>query len=189
MKFPEKDVNALFEAVKKVGTSVEKQAGIELDALAVYDHSFYYRILEADGEEKAMEMHKNVWLKHVLDYVIEGKEDLGLDKVDNIQTLGLITKIAFEKRGCILDIGEIKPDLFVGVITRDPLKEFAEDVFQEKPGNPYMRSLARAMGFVFEGIVEQCGLSEVVEVNQDKSLYLGDNITKVIFKSKKGGNA
>ncbi|HBQ25487.1 MAG TPA: hypothetical protein DD791_03750 [Syntrophomonas sp.] len=184
MKFSDKDVNALFDAVKKVGTSVEAQAGTELAALGMYDHSFYYRILEADGEDKANEMHKKVWLKHVKDYVIEGKDDLKIDKIEDVQTVGLITKIAFEKRGCIFDIGEINPDIFVGIITRDPLKEFVEDAFQEEIRNPYMRSLARVMNSVFEGIVEECGLSASIEVTQDQSLYLGDSVTKVVYQSK-----
>ena len=48
-----KDVNALFEAVNKVGRAVEAQAAMELQALAVYDYSLYKCIKEEHGEEKA----------------------------------------------------------------------------------------------------------------------------------------
>ena len=186
MKFCEKDVNALFEALNKVGRTAEAQAVMELQALAVYDYSLYKRIEEENGEEKAREIHKNVWLKHVLDYVNEGKEDLGLEKVESIPALGLITMLAFAKRGCIFEIVEITPEHFVGVITRDALQEYAGAAFKEKPGSPYMRSLSAASNAILPCLIEECGLSEYVDVKWDKSIYLGDGMSRIIYR-KKGG--
>jgi hypothetical protein len=187
MKFPEQDVEALLNAVKKVGQTNEGQAVIELQALSAYDHSFYKRIEEEGGPDKAGELHKKVWTKHARDYFIEGKEDLEITEVNDTSTLGLITKIAFEKRGCIFDIVEMTPGLFVGVVTRDFLKEFAEDVFDEKPGSPYMRSLAAAQRALLDQLVDECGLSELVTVEQDKSLFLGDDMSRIKYSAKKGG--
>ena len=53
MKFPDQDVNALLEAVKKVGRTIEAQAAIELRALSTYDYAFYKCIERADGEKNA----------------------------------------------------------------------------------------------------------------------------------------
>lgn len=187
MKFPEQDVEALLNAVKKVGQTNEGQALIELQSLATFDYSFCKRMEEEGGAEKAGELHKKVWTKHALDYFIEGKEDLGITEVKDVSTLGLITKIAFEKRGCIFDIVEMKPGLFVGVVTRDFLKEFAEGVFNEKPGGAYMRSLAAAQRALLDQLVAECGLSESVKVQQDKSLFLGDDMSRIKYSAKEGG--
>lgn len=184
MKFPEQDVKALLEAVKKVGRTIEAQAAIELQAISTYDYAFYKCIERADGEEKAKEVHKKVWLKHVLDYIKEGELDLGVEEVKDIPTLGLITKLAFEKRGCVFDIVETTPERFVAVITRDALKEIAEDAFEEKPGSPYMRALSAASSAILNQLVEECGLGEVVKAEQDKSLFLGDDITRIIYSKK-----
>jgi len=186
MAFFEKDIEALLEAVNKVGRTIEAQAVIELQALAMYDYSLYKRIEEEYGEEEARQIHKKVWLKHVLDYINEGKEDLGFEKINDIQGLGLITKLAFEKRGCIFDIVEITPERFVGVITRDALKEYTEAAFNEKPGSPYMRSLSAASNAIVSSLVEECGLSEYVKAEQDKSIYLGDEISRIIYRDKGG---
>lgn len=187
MKFPEQDIDALFEAVNKVGRTVEAQAMIELQALSAYDHSFYMRIKEEEGGAKAGELHKKVWLKHAVDYLNEGKADLGFEEVKDIPALGLITKLALEKRGCIFDIVDISPERFVGVITRDFLREFAEEAFQERPGSAYMRSLAAAQRALLDHLVDECGLSKTVLVEQDKSLYLGDDISRIRYTPKKGG--
>jgi len=184
MKFPEQDVNALLEAVKKVGRTIEAQAAIELQAISTYDYAFYKCVERADGEKKAKEAHKKVWLKHVLDYIKEGELDLGISDVKDIVTLGLITKLAFERRGCIFDVVETTPERFVGAITRDALKEIAEELFKEKPGSPYMRALAAASSAILNQLVEECRLGEVVKAEQDKSLFLGDDITRIIYSKK-----
>ena len=186
MAFFEKDIEALLEAVNKVGRTMEAQALIELQALAMYDYSLYKRIEEEYGEDEARQMHKKVWLKHVLDYINEGKEDLGIKEVTDIPTLGLLTKLAFEKRGCIFEIVEITPERFVGVITRDALKEYTEAAFNQKPGSPYMRSLSAASSVILPRLIDECGLSECVEVEQDKSIYLGDEISRIIYREKGG---
>jgi hypothetical protein len=184
MKFPEQDVNALLEGVKKIGRTVEAQAAIELQVISTYDYAFYKCVERADGEKKAKEAHKKVWLKHVLDYIKEGELDLGISGVKDILTLGLITKLAFERRGCIFEVVEITPERFVGVITRDALKEIAEEAFKEKPGGAYMKSLAAASSAIINQLVEECGLGKVVKAEQDKSLFLGDDMTRIIYSKK-----
>jgi len=184
MKFPEQDVNALLESVKKIGRTVEAQAAIGLQVISTYDYAFYNCVERADGEKKAKEAHKKVWLKHVLDYIKEGELDLGISDVKDIITLGLITKLAFEKRGCIFEAVETTPERFVGVITRDALREIVEKSFKEKPGTPYMKSLAAASSALINQLVEECGLGEVVTAEQDKSLFLGDDMTRIIYSKK-----
>jgi hypothetical protein len=184
MKFPKQDVNALLEAVKTTGRTIEAQAVIELQALSTYDYAFYKCVERADGEKKAKEAHKKVWLKHVLDYIKEGKLDLGLNDVKDILTLGLITKLAFERRGCIFEVIETTPERFVGVITRDALRENTEELFKEKPGGTYMKALASASSAIINQLVEECGLGEIIRAEQDKSLFLGDDITRIIYSKK-----
>ena len=81
----------------------------------------------------------------------------------------------------------MKPGLFVGVVTRDFLKEFVEDVFDEKPGSPYMRSLAAAQRALLDQLVDECGLRESITVEQDRSLFLGDDMSRIKYSAKKGG--
>ena len=95
-----------------------------------------------------------------------------------------ITKLAFERRGCIFEVVETTPERFVGVITRDALKEIAGEVFEEKPGSPYMKSLAAASSAIINQLVEECGLGKVVKAEQDKSLFLGDDMTRIIYSKK-----
>lgn len=187
MKFPEQDVQSLLEAVDKVGQTIENQALIELKALAAYDHSFYKRIEEEGGPEKASELHKTLWMKHAVDYVKEGKEELELAEVSDTSALGLMTKLGFEKRGCVFEVVEIKPGKFIGVISRDFMQEFAQEVFDEKPGSPYLRSLASAQRALLDRLVEECGLADSVTVEQDKSLFLGDDMSRIKYSAKKGG--
>ena len=184
MKFPEQDVNALLEGVKKIGRTVEAQAAIGLQVISTYDYAFYKCVERADGEKKAKEVHKKVWLKHVLDYIKEGELDLGISDVKDILTLGLITKLAFERRGCVFEVVETAPERFIGVITRDALRDIAEESFKEKPGGPYMKSLAAASSAIVNQLVEESGLGEVVKAEQDKSVFLGDDITRIIYSKK-----
>lgn len=186
MKFPQKDVDSLLAAVDNAGKTPAKHAGDELASLSIFDHSFYKRILELDGEDKAVELHKRAWLKRVNDSMNEGKGELGFINIDSIHSLGMTAKAAFERRGCIVEVNEIRPDYFEAEIIRDPLFEHAISLNGESVGSPFMNSFAEVLEESLAEMAAQCEAEKPVESKLVSSLFAGDDTSKFIFTWKEG---
>ena len=186
MRFPQKDIDSLVATIEGAGKTIEQQAGDELAALAIYDHAFFDRVRSADGEEKAVELHKKLWLRRVVDSVNEGKEELGFPEIDSIPRLGLMAKAAFERRGCIVEVNDIRPDYFCAEVTRDPLCEFAGPLNGEEIGGVYMNSFAAALEEVIPEMVVQSGMADMAEAKLLSSQFAGDPTTVFTFTKKAG---
>lgn len=186
MKFPQKDVDSLVATIEGAGKTIEQQAGDELAAVAIYDHAFFDRVRTTINEEKAADLHKKVWVMRVIDSVNEAKEELNVAEIDTIPTLGLMAKAAFERRGCIVEVNDVRLDYFAADVTCDPLFELAGPLNNEAVGGAYMNSLAAALEEIIPEMVEQSGMGDTVEAKLVSSLFTGDEKTSFTFEKKAG---
>ena len=186
MKFPQQDVDALVATIEGAGKTIEQQAGDELAATAIYDHAWFDRVSTTLGQDKALELHKKMWLMRVTDSVNEGKLDLNVAAIDTIPTLGMMAKAAFERRGCIVEVNEIRLDCFSADVTLDPLFELAAPLNGEDVGGAYMNSFAAILEAAIPQMAAESSLANQVDAKLTSNMFAGEGKTSFTFSKKAG---
>lgn len=176
--------HSVIEAIGKSGRRIEDYVKGSTIGLVSVDYFYYKKILEDLDPPKALELYTHTWDQNIEREIKSCSSKMGISKVDDVPTLGRITRSLFDDRCRPLKEIEDTSERYVGIVTICPFVEYTKTIFNQKVGCPYHRLLAKHSDTFLNLLVDVAGLKGRVTAKQDKFMCEGDNICRIILEKK-----
>ena len=156
-----------FVVLEECGrTPYEHAKNAMVGSLAV-DHQLVAAVEAKYGPEKAIEMHRKKWAYVAESAFNQAKEDLGIDKVDDLDKLVRIRMYLNDGTPCPSKIME-EPGRATMTVLACPLVQIAREVFNEDLDSTWLKAAASTEDWLYHKMVELAGLEDKVVATADK---------------------
>lgn len=156
-----------FDVLKEAGRTPEEHAKAAMVAVIAVDHQLVAAVEAKYGSEKAIEMHRKKWSLVADQAFKDAKENLGIDKADDIGKLILIRMYLNDGTPCPSKIVE-EPGRATMTVVACPVIQIAREVFGENLNSTYLKAAAATEKWLYQRIVDLAGMQDKVKVTADK---------------------
>lgn len=158
--WPEGWLNEFRQAIKECDISHAELVRGYMKMLCVYDYSYFRMLRRHFGDQKALEMHAESWLRNIPDYVDQAKNVYDIDEPVDFTGFGYLIKYSFNEMGCRFDITEWRAGKLVAYISNCILSEYAKERFPPEGDPIYDASIHQIQKAMIDGLAKATDLHD-----------------------------
>jgi len=176
-----KEKNPLFETLRKHNRPPEVQAKSMIQGYIMADWLLFTSVQKKAGIQKAMELHDKAWTKLAAELFLDGQSTLKIGKVEDLATLSKMTRFMYDLRSMPIQTEKEDKDFFIGVIPICAFVHYSSELFDEKLGSDYWKSLSQVEKNQLEHLIDKAQLKGV-EARWEKQMCAGDDCCRIVLK-------
>lgn len=161
--WPEEWLNRFRKAISECDITYKELIRGYIKMLSIYDYSYFRMMRKHFGDQKALEMHKETWLRNIPDYIDQAKPLYKIKEPMDLMGLGFLLKYAFNQQGCRFDITDCRMDRFVAYITKCLMSEYATERFPPNGDPMYQKSIQQIHKAIVDELVKASGLKDKID--------------------------